>query len=30
MFTMQEDAMLKSIEGTIPFQEVYDFTSDID
>jgi type IV pilus assembly protein PilB len=30
MFTMQEDAMLKSIAGTIPFQEVYDFTSDID
>ncbi|MES2416469.1 MAG: GspE/PulE family protein [Patescibacteria group bacterium] len=30
MMTMQEDAMLKSIEGTIPFQEVYNFTSDID
>ena len=30
MMTMQEDAMLKSVEGTIPFQEVYNFTSDID
>ena len=30
MMTMQEDAMLKSAEGTIPFQEVYNFTSDID
>ncbi|MCX6753261.1 MAG: GspE/PulE family protein [Candidatus Nomurabacteria bacterium] len=30
MLTMQEDAMIKAIEGTIPFQEVYNFTSDID
>ena len=30
MLTMQEDAMLKAIEGTIPYQEVYNFTSDID
>lgn len=30
MLMMQEDAMLKAIDGTIPFQEVYNFTSEID
>lgn len=30
MLTMKEDAMIKAIEGTIPFQEVYNFTTDID
>ena len=28
MLTMKEDALLKSIEGTIPFTEVYNFTSE--
>jgi len=28
MLSMKEDAMLKSIEGTIPFTEVYNFSSD--
>jgi type II secretory ATPase GspE/PulE/Tfp pilus assembly ATPase PilB-like protein len=26
MLTMREDAMLKSLKGDIPFQEVYNFT----
>lgn len=30
MLRMQEDAMLKAIQGVIPFQEVYNFTSEID
>jgi type IV pilus assembly protein PilB len=30
MLSMQEDAMLKSIEGVIPFQEVYNFTNEGD
>jgi len=30
MLMMQEDAMLKAIDGTIPFSEVYNFTSEID
>ena len=28
MLMMKEDAMLKSIEGIIPFKEVYDFSSE--
>jgi type II secretory ATPase GspE/PulE/Tfp pilus assembly ATPase PilB-like protein len=28
MLSMKEDAMLKSIDGTIPFTEVYNFSSD--
>ena len=30
MLLMQEDAMLKAIDGVIPFAEVYNFTSEID
>ena len=30
MLMMQEDAMLKAVDGIIPFQEVYNFTSEID
>ena len=30
MLSMKEDAMLKAIEGTIPFKEVYNFNSEVE